>query len=225
MSRRDEVTGGSKNPATKWLEWKSDDKLFKYYDKEAKEEVEVKLPLKLLFLKQMSTVKGWDSHNDCRIYANEVSRTDKEELTVKSYKGGNLISGLWKDIKAKVDQMGGKYFRSIYFLTESGDIINIQLKGSAVSAWFDFFSDNRKALTDNWVTITGAKDGKKGSIKYSIPVFKLGDSVDDDTDKNAEEVYATLKMYIDAYAEGDTVENKEAEVEVTDTGGEDDLPF
>ena len=42
MSNRTPVfAGGSKNPATKFLEWKSDQKGFSYYDKGLSKNVEV----------------------------------------------------------------------------------------------------------------------------------------------------------------------------------------
>ena len=41
---RSNPTDGSPNPATRWFEWKSSEKKFQYYDKQAKEVVQVKLP-------------------------------------------------------------------------------------------------------------------------------------------------------------------------------------
>ena len=51
MSNRTKVfTGTTKNPASKFLDWKSNDKQFSYYDKEQSKTIEVKLPLKFVFL-------------------------------------------------------------------------------------------------------------------------------------------------------------------------------
>ena len=51
MSRRTlNKSEGSNNPATNFLEWKSNDKCFAYYDKQLKEQVQVQLPLKVQFL-------------------------------------------------------------------------------------------------------------------------------------------------------------------------------
>jgi len=61
MSNRTQVfAGGSKNPATKFLDWKSDQKGFSYYDKGLGKNVEVPLPFKFVFLDELSTVKGWN---------------------------------------------------------------------------------------------------------------------------------------------------------------------
>ena len=64
MSNRTNVfSGGSKNPATKFLEWKSDQKGFSYYDKGLAKNVEVSLPFKFVFLDELSTVKGFAEQN------------------------------------------------------------------------------------------------------------------------------------------------------------------
>lgn len=62
----------SSNPARKFLEWKSDDKCFSYYDKEKKENVKVELPLTFVILEHYHTVKGWNDKSESGIYANEV---------------------------------------------------------------------------------------------------------------------------------------------------------
>jgi len=52
-------TSPATNPATKFLSWKSNEKLFSYYDKETQSNIEVKLPFKFLVLEELASVKGW----------------------------------------------------------------------------------------------------------------------------------------------------------------------
>lgn len=170
----------SKNPAAKFLEWSSNDKTFKYYDKENEENVLIPLPLKFVILEHYHTVKGWNDASESGIYSNEVYSIGTEEINVKSFKGGNISKGIYKDIKSNITAAGGKYHRSIYAITNDLEIINISLKGSAVSSYSDFIKEFGDYNFDkNWIAVTGAKDGKKGSIKYSTPVFEKSTPIKD----------------------------------------------
>ena len=46
------------NPSTKFIEWKSNDKAFEYYDKETSSKVAIPLPFKFLVLDELHAVKG-----------------------------------------------------------------------------------------------------------------------------------------------------------------------
>lgn len=238
MSRRDEFKKNV-NPATKFLEWKSEKKCFEFWNKEAEEKQALQLPIKFLVLKQMHTVKGFEDASQSGISSNEVQYIGKEPLKVYSFKGGEIAEGLWKDIKGKIDSAGGYYVQSIYaMLEETGEIINFQLKGGAVSAWYEFTNRNYNRLAEEWVSIEDAEERKKGAIKYSVPVFKFDHSLSKEEDAKAEKVYNTLKVYMDAYM--DAKEITEDKNTVDDfptpddfekppvlTGGDedDDLPF
>src|SRR5690554_4983324 len=170
----------SQNPAVKFLEWKSNDKCFSYYDKEKKENVLVPLPLKFVILEHYHTVKGWHDKSESGIYANEVLFTGSQELDVRSFKGGDIVKGLYKDIRSKVIEIGGRYHRSIYAVTADLEIVNISLKGAAVaeySKFIDVHGDN--FFTQNWVEVADIVEGKKGSIKYTSPVFKKSTAIKD----------------------------------------------
>ena len=87
----------------------------------------------------------------------------------------------------------------------------------------EFGKKSQKRLLDEWITLSGSKDGKKGSVTYSVPVFEFSGSLDAESDKKAEELYDIVKAYIDksppASAEVDSVN-------VDTTQEEDDqLPF
>ena len=102
------------NPSTKFIDWKSNDKWFSYYDKDKKENVQIPLPFKFLALDELHSVKGWNDATSSGIYSNEVKFISKEILTVKPFKGNEIAKGLYKDIKDKVQSAGGHYVKSIY---------------------------------------------------------------------------------------------------------------
>lgn len=192
-------SAGSSNPATKFLSWKSNEKAFSYYDKEKGENITIKLPLKFQFLEDFHTVKGWHDKSESGIYSNEVKYISKEELKVKAFKGGEIASGIYTDIRAKVRDNGGVYHRSVYVVLEDGTIANIALKGSAVSAYSDFMNEHSNKVEGQWIVVSGAKDMKKGATKYSTPVFEIGERFTPDKMTLADSKYKEIVNYYDNY--------------------------
>lgn len=215
MARLNRPTNGSTSPVTKYLNWKSNEKAFSYYDKEQGKNVLVELPIKFLFLEHYHTVKGWNDASESGIYSNEVYSIGKEELNVKAFKGGEIASGLYKDIKERIKNAGAVYHRSIYAMNEQGEIINIQLKGIGVKAYSDFYNDNNHLLDNQWIEINSAKDGKKGSIKFSSPEFTIGSNITKPEDKMANECADKLQSYMDTYfGRNEVVESEEDPADV-----------
>ena len=186
---------GVKNPSTQFLEWKSKDKCFSYYDKESTNNVNVALPLKFVVLEELSTIKGWSDSNSSGIYSNEVKFLSTQELVVKPFKGNPIAKGLYSEIKDNVKMAGGHYVKSVYIMLEDGALANIQLKGSAVQAWGEFTKVNRNKLSSNWIVIDKAVAGKKGSVTYSTPNAILGDLLNPTEEGSADEAYNTLEAY------------------------------
>jgi hypothetical protein len=187
------------NPATKFIEWKSNDKCFSYYDKEKQENVQIPLPFKFLVLDELHTVKGWNDATSSSIYSNEVKFISKEEMTVKPFKGNEIAKGLYKDIKEKIVAAGGHYTRSIYVMLEDGLLANIQLKGSATQQWGDFTQKTRSRLADEWIIVKDTKDGKKGAVKFSMPNFVFEKSLNESEAKQADECFDILEAYLKTY--------------------------
>ena len=188
----------SSNPAKKFLEWKSDEQCFSYYDKQKEQNVKVELPLQFVILEHYHTVKGWNDKSESGIYSNEVFAIGSDELEVKAFKGGLIAKGLYKEIRNQIKDAGGHYSRSIYAVSNDKEIINISLKGSGVSAYSDFikeFGDNN--FDKNWIKISGAKELKKGKVKYSVPIFEKGQAI---KDKSALQPFAEeLQEYMIEY--------------------------
>jgi len=187
------------NPATMFIEWKSNDKAFEYYDKETSSKVAIPLPFKFLVLDELHAVKGWNDATSSGIYSNEVKFISKEIMTVKPFKGNEIAKGLYKDIKDKIVAAGGHYVKSIYVMLEDGTLANLQLKGSSVQAWGEFTQKTRNRLPEEWVIVKTAKDGKKGAVKFSIPEFAFERSLSDAENEQADLCFDILEAYLKAY--------------------------
>ena len=177
MSRRN-PTEGTRNPCTRWFEWAGGDDggFVRWYDKDTKQTVKVEGAFTFLLLEELSTVKGWHEPSESSIYANEVKDTRQDVLVVKSHKGGELVSGLYKAIQDSIVAQGGHYHASIYLPYKNGDGLklgNLGLKGAALSAWMEFKKGAGKGINTQAVTITGFTEGKKGKVVFRSPVFAL----------------------------------------------------
>lgn len=219
--------GKFSNPATKFLNWKSNDKCFAYYDKEKGEKgenVQVSLPFKFQFLEHFSTIKGWNDPTKTGIYSNEIMFTSKEELDVKTFKGLEIAKGLYKDIRSKVRDAGGKYHRSVYVLDANGEIVNIQMKGAVVSAYSVFIDGDAKSgikgnkhlIENNWIIINKFQELKKGATKYTVPIFEIGNVFTKNEFELAGENYKTIANYFDKYKGTTDVYSIEVETEEED---------
>jgi hypothetical protein len=232
MARLERPTSESSNPATKFLQWKSNDKCFSYYDKGKGENVLVPLPLKFVFLEHYHTIKGWNDKTESGIYSNEVFLIGQEPLNVRAFKGGEIASGLYSDIRNKVKDAGGVYHRSVYVMLEDGTIGNVQFKGSAVSSYSDFFKEHRNHIeNDSWCLVSSAKEGKKGAVKFTTPEFELGEKTSKADEKQISEAVSELQEYMSQYfsptparanSAVDAYEVKDAEVVSSES---DDLEF
>ena len=219
-NRRAAFSQPTTNPATKFFEWKSNEKTFVYYDKETKTNVTVPLPFKFLVLDELHTIKGWNDATESGIYANEVKFISRDEMVVKPFKGNEIARGLYKDIKEKAKAAGGHYVKSIYIMLEDGSIANLQLKGAACQAWGDFTSKGKQRLLDEWVSVVGFDEAKKGSVKYTTPIFGYLASIGDAENDLANEAFNTLEAYLKTY-----LAKAEAVAEVETEEAHDDLDF
>ncbi len=204
----------SVNPTSKFLEWKSNNKSFSYYDKETKQNVEVKLPLTFIVLEEYHKISGFSDSDQTGIYSNEVLQIGTEEMEVKSFKGRIIAKGLYKDIKGAVNSAGGNYHKSIYAVTKEGELINISLKGAAVSKWSKLVEKGAwKRLSDEWISIESAEDHKKGMVKYSTPNFVFNTSLSDAEFKIVEAKATELENYLTTYFAKDKVVEDVAELD------------
>jgi hypothetical protein len=198
-NRRQAFNQPTSNPAKMFIEWKSDDKCFSYYDKDKQEKIQIPLPFNFLVLEELHTVKGWNDATQSGIYSNEVKFISKEVMTVKPFKGNEIAKGFYKDIKEKIVSAGGHYVKSIYIMLEDGTLANLQLKGSAVQEWGLFTAKTRTRLPDEWVQVKTVKQGKKGAVKFNVPEFTFLRSLSESEAEQADEVFNELEAYLKTY--------------------------
>ena len=220
-NRRSAFSAPQSNPSTKFLQWKSNEKCFEFYNKETQQKVSVPLPFKFLVLDEMHTVSGWNDASSSGIFSNEVKFISKEIMTVKPFKGNEIAKGLYKDIKEKIVAAGGHYVKSIYIMLEDGSLANLQLKGSAVQKWGEFTQKTRNRLPDEWVQVTKAIEGKKGAVKFFTPEFSFERSISDTEAIQADEAFNILETYLKAYL----VKAEPIVEEIPQDDPDDDLEF
>jgi hypothetical protein len=213
------------NPSTKFIEWKSNDKCFSFYDRETSANVSIQLPFKFLVLDELHTVKGWNDASSSQINSNEVKFISRDEMVVKPFKGNEIAKGLYKDIKEKIKAAGGHYVKSVYCMLEDGSIANLQLKGAACQSYGDFTAKTRSRLTDEWVVVDKAIDGKKGAVKYTTPGFAFDKSLSESEADLADEAYNVLEAYLKTYLAKAEPIDAIAPIESDEVIEDDDLDF
>jgi inner membrane protein involved in colicin E2 resistance len=160
---------GVSNPVKKYIKWSGNEGKLQYWDKEKKEDIEVKMPLKFIKLEECVTITGYSEEHQSGIYSNEVYNSRMQELTVRTFSKIELAKGYYQDFKDKIKAKGGKYAKSVYaILADTKELVNIQFSGSSLASWQSNFgnSGNTIELTKN------PEQQKKGATKYFIPSFK-----------------------------------------------------
>lgn len=253
---RSNPTETARSPSARWFQFASgaDGGFVRYYDKDA----EKNIPLgdaenggrfMFLLLDELATVNGWNDPSESAIFANEVRDTRQDTLVVRSFKGGELASGLYASIKDRIGAVGGHFVSSCYIAYKDGDILrigNIRFKGAALSTWMEFKKQcpmkknaqgkNVKAYYVDAVKIEGFEQQKKGGTTFRVPKFLLV-PLSEESNRQAAELDAELQAYLSEYLKRPRVEasTETAKAEVsqepeqrkpgTFDDMEDDIPF
>lgn len=212
MSRSNPNENGAPNPAARWFEWNGEGGTVRYYDKEQKQNVDVGSDFTFILLDELGSVRGWHEPSKSGIYSNEVRDTRQDVLIVKAFKGGTLAEGLYKDIKDRVNTVGGQFNANCYIAFKNGGgelaIGAIRFKGAALGAWMEFRKEHRSELYDKAVRIHGFTEGKKGRITYRMPVLAVTELT-----KSTNDAAVALDKQLQAYLAGYLKKNKAAQVE------------
>lgn len=221
---RSNPTETSSSPCTRWFEWAggSDGGIVRYYDKEAGKQVDVGEKFAFLLLDELACVKGWHDASDSGIYSNEVRDTRQDVLVVKSFKGGELASGLYAQIRDRVGNFGGHFQGSCYIAYKDGDkykLGNIGFKGAALNAWVEFKKqagrkDGRPAYYVDAVRINGYEEGTKGRVVYRVPRFSLAPA-SEEANEQAIALDKELQSFLSEYLKRGRVEQAETTKTVT----------
>lgn len=212
MSRSRPNEHTNPNPAVRWFEWNGEKGLVRYYDKDKKENVDVGSDFTFLLLDELGSVRGWHDASDSGIYSNEVKDTRQETLIVKSFKGGTLAEGIYRDIKDRVNAAGGQFVANCYIAFKNGGsglaIGSLRFKGAALAAWMEFRREHRKELYEKAIRIHGFTEGKKGRITFRKPILELKD-ISPDTQSSAVALDEAFQAFLDGYFKRTTREQVE----------------
>ena len=192
---------------------------WQYYDKDTEEKVNIKLPLEFAILNNdLVAFKGYDEKNKRGVWSNEVK--DKDHLVNLRTKDEKLLSfklSEYKLNKDKITGFGGKYTKSVYIAVSvqgNFEIWNLQLSGAALTGavdmetpdpsekedgWFGFTKVNKSKLYSNFINVDGFKPKKKGSSKFTIPVYSVGEDISEEDSQKLNELDKELNAYFDYY--------------------------
>jgi hypothetical protein len=207
------------NPSTRWFEWNGEKGLVRYYDKDAKENVDVPLPFTFILLDELASVRGWHDASGSGIYSNEVRDTTQEVMVVKSFKGGTIAEGKYRDIKDRVNAAGGDYNANCYIAFKQGDgtyaIGSIRFKGAALGAWMEFRKANRNGIYKGGIRIDSYTEGQKGRVIFRVPVMKLN-SVTPEAEARAVALDKELQEFLSGYLRKNKRDQADATAHVSD---------
>lgn len=223
MSRSNPNDQNNPNPSVRWYEWNGEKGLVRYYDKDAK--INVECPeFTFLLLDQLGSVRGWHESSQSGIYSNEVRDTRQDAIVVKAFKGGTLAEGIYKDIKDRVNSLGGSFTANCYAAVKiDGElkIASIRFKGAALGAWMEFTKANRSQIYKQAIKIASFTEGKKGRVIFRVPVFALT-PLSEATNQIALGLDAELQEWLSGYLKRTTTE-KVAAVETAHHVSDEDV--
>ena len=113
----------------------------------------------------------------------------------KPDKSGNTLiaTGIYKDIKVNLG--GGHYEKSVYAYQEGVGVVKINFKGAALMAYSTFEKEFGRDTFDFLLDVSAFTEGKKGSIKYTTPVFALGTEINSELDKKVNLAFDEVEAY------------------------------
>lgn len=208
-------TESAPNPSKHFIQWKSKNAQFSYYDKETKEDVMLKSPFSFIPLSICSTLKGYNHKKEKTYISNEVKNLKTDVLTVTSYdkdkKRKVEYQGLYEDIKENLDQ-NIKFTVSLYAGIKGDDkklkLVNLQLNGAGLHHWFDFTKNND--IWKNAVKVAKTTDERNGTVDYKAPVYeamKISEEMDVEAAVLQEEITAYLTEYFKKASVVETTSN------------------
>ena len=188
-------------------------------------------------------VTGFNEKSGKGVWSNECYKKNQELIVkVGDEEKMRFLKGDWKQHKGDVEALGGKYTQVVYIAVPTKDgefeICTLQLSGASFSGAIDrdnISSDERNhgfanfiktikesQLFGNYITCNSSVMKKKGTTKFSVPTFELGQPIEARENNTLNQITTELDSffkYRDNKKEEDLVEaHSQAEKE-------DDLPF
>ncbi len=201
MSRSNPNENGNPNPAVRWFEWNGENGVIRYYDKDAKKNVEVGADMTFMLLDQLGSVRGWHDASSSGIYSNEVKDTTQDVMVVKAFKGGTLAEGIYRDIKDRIKSQGGQFVANCYIaFKHDGELAigSLRFKGAALGAWMEFSKEHRADLYKKAIRLHGSTTGKKGRITFHVPALSVAE-ISEQTNEAATALDEELQAFLEGY--------------------------
>jgi hypothetical protein len=221
MSRSKPRSETNTNPASITLEWKGGEGHWRYWNKAEKKQEHVN-SVSFVLLDELSSISGFAEQYGTSGFSNEVHSTKTEELVVRVFRdaGAKVVCrGLYSDIKADLPS-GLKYTKVLYALdVSSKKIIRLLLSGSALTSWINTEIDRNGVISQE-----RTQDGKKGAVKFKIPVFESSEISQED-DELALEADKELQEYLESRKAPIAETPDEAHNDAAPGPDPDDMPF
>lgn len=175
------------SPVKRYFKWNAELGQITYYDSQTQLNIPHEGVFKMIPVDQLSCVEGYNAKAGKGFRSNEVRSLSKEDLTIVWQGGGPELSGKYKDIKDKLEVLGGRYYSSIYFTHEINGVLelcNLRIKGAAVSSWVKFTNNKFANLVGQVVSISKSELLKTGKVEYYAPVFTPSKSTQKEFDES-----------------------------------------
>ena len=192
------VDNKPQHPSKTWAEWKSDDKCFKVWKKELKEQgkpkaeqyVKFDVPAEIIVVAEWFSIWGYISTLDTWVRSNEIFSFD-EPFVVRRNDGGIWLQWNWNEIWEKVKSAGWKLYRNIHFATkDSLELSTLQMGGAGSGAWRQAVKDWTLTPGTHTVKFKEIGEWKKGKIEWTYPIFENANPLSDG-DRALQKAFAT----------------------------------
>jgi hypothetical protein len=185
---------------TKSISFKSMKKCFEYWDREAKQKVDVKLPIEFIVAAQTMKMSWFDSQEESGIYSWECHNIQEHPITVKTRKykedwtfnDMTLAQGWYMDsIKPVWASRWWKYTAVLHCIdVKTQEYFVVELSGAALSTFIQLSNIQKK-----WaLRIAKTEEKKNWAVKYSVPVWEEW-NLDNDTYQIACELSEKLEEH------------------------------
>lgn len=215
------------HPSKLWAEWKSDDKKFKVWKKELKEQwlpkeqqyVDFEMPKEFIVVAEGWAINGYINSLNCWVRSNEIFSFNKP-FVVRKNSWEVWLSWTWDEIGEKVKNAGGKLVRNIHIATpDSLDLQTLQMWPAGSGAWREWIKEHTIDPRNYKIKFKGAEEWKKGRIVWSFPTFENWEALSE-WDRTLQKAFATELANYDAERSA-SVDESIAEIKKAD----DTLPF
>lgn len=201
---------------------------WEYWNKETETKEVVELPFEFAVLDfDCVNFKGFSSKEDTGVYSNEVKmgKFPNDKVVVRTKNGVICEFPVkeYKNNKETIEGNGAKYTKSVYIAVNNDgnyEIWNLQLSKSALTGaqekdkvtgktvisdrndgWMAFEKNNSSKFMKKFVKVENFKQKTTPTSTFVIPVFELGNEIDNETGTILDTLDTELQQYLTAYFE------------------------